>query len=107
VSMYSELIKDAGLIVMRGPAGYVEDGRFQKGTIELLNAALRSNAFVIIGGGHLGAMVGNETRQNIHVSTGGGALLIYLSGEPLPAITALAESTKKFFITQTKLHCEG
>ncbi len=107
ISMYSELIKDAGLVVMRGPAGYIEDSRFQKGTTELLNAALRSNAFVIIGGGHLGAMVSDGVRQNIHVSTGGGALLIYLSGEPLPAINALVESTKKFFTTQTTQHYEG
>lgn len=107
ISMYSELIKDAGLVVMRGPAGYVEDSRFQKGTTELLNSVLRSNAFVIIGGGHLGAMVSYETRQNIHVSTGGGALLIYLSGEPLPAINALAESTKKFFTNKAMLQREG
>ncbi len=107
ISMYSELIRDAGIIVMRGPAGYVEDSRFQKGTAELLRAALNSNAFVIVGGGHLGAMVGDDVRQNIHISTGGGALLIYLSGEPLPAINALTESTKKFFTTQTMLHGEG
>lgn len=107
ISMYSELIRDSGLIVMRGPAGYVEDSRFRKGTIELLNSVLRSNAFVIIGGGHLGAMVSGDDRYNLHISTGGGALLIYLSGEPLPAINALVESTKKFFTTQKMLQGEG
>lgn len=101
-SMYSEMIKEADLIVMRGPAGYVEDDRFREGTVELLNAALSSKAFVIIGGGHLGAMVGNNVREGVHISTGGGALLIYLSGEPLPALEALRESAKKFFTNVSK-----
>ncbi len=97
ISMYSELIKDASVVVMRGPAGYVEDPRFRTGTEELLKAALNSSAFVVIGGGHLGAFVKEPLRKNVHVSTGGGALLIALSGEPLPALTALEISTKKFF----------
>ncbi len=101
ISMYSELIKEAKLVVMRGPAGYIEDERFREGTVKLLKAALNSNAYVIIGGGHLAAMVEGNVRENVHVSTGGGALLIFLSGEPLPAIDALAESTKKFFTNLT------
>jgi len=100
ITMYSELMREARLIVMRGPAGYVEDERFRKGTEELLRSALNSSAFVIVGGGHLGAMVEDNVRENLHISTGGGALLIYLSGEPLPAINALVESTKRFFPTK-------
>ncbi len=96
VSMYSELIKEAKIVVMRGPAGYVEDPRFRKGTEDLLRAALESPAFVVIGGGHLGAMMKGYSREGIHVSTGGGALLLALSGEPLPAVLALEHSAKKF-----------
>lgn len=96
VGMYSELIKEARIVVMRGPAGYVEDPRFRKGTEELLRAALESSAFIVIGGGHLGAMLKSTLREGIHVSTGGGALLLALSGEPLPAVTTLELSAKKF-----------
>jgi len=95
-SMYSELIKEAKVVVMRGPAGYVEDPRFRKGTEELLRAAIESPAFIVIGGGHLGAMLKGVKTGGMHVSTGGGALLLALSGEPLPAVLALKESAKKF-----------
>ncbi|MCD6083967.1 MAG: phosphoglycerate kinase [Desulfurococcales archaeon] len=97
VEMYSELIKEAKIVVMRGPAGYVEDPRFRRGTEELLKAAIESQAFVIIGGGHLAAMIKEARREGMHVSTGGGALLVALSGEPLPAVQALKVSAKKFF----------
>ncbi len=96
VSMYSELIKEARVVVMRGPAGYVEDPRFRKGTEDLLRAALESQAFVVIGGGHLGAMLKGLRKSGLHISTGGGALLLALSGEPLPAVTALELSAKRF-----------
>ncbi|MEM3948685.1 MAG: phosphoglycerate kinase, partial [Zestosphaera sp.] len=82
------------------PAGYVEDPRFRAGTFELLKAALESNAHVVIGGGHLGSMlneVGVVRERGVHVSTGGGALLIALSGETLPALKALEISYRKFF----------
>ncbi len=96
MNMYSELIKEAKIVAMRGPAGYIEDSRFRKGTEYLLRAALESKAFVVIGGGHLGAMLKGVKAKSLHVSTGGGALLLALAGEPLPAITALEESAKKF-----------
>ncbi len=98
IKMYSELMKDAELIVMRGPAGVMEDPRFRKGTEELAKAALNSKAFVIFGGGHLTAIahtVGYD-EERVHLSTGGGALLTFLSGEPLPALEALHLSGKKF-----------
>ncbi|MEM0296458.1 MAG: phosphoglycerate kinase [Zestosphaera sp.] len=98
--MFSEMIKEAAVVVMRGPAGYVEDPRFRAGTFELLKAALESNAHVVIGGGHLGSMlneVGVVRERGVHVSTGGGALLIALSGETLPALKALEISYRKFF----------
>jgi len=97
IEAYSELLKEAKIVVMRGPAGYVEDPRFRSGTEKLLNAALESQAFVVIGGGHLAAMVKEVSREGVHVSTGGGALLVALSGEPLPAVQALKISFSKFF----------
>ncbi len=98
IKIYSELLKDSELIVMRGPAGVMEDPRFRKGTEELAKAALQSNAFVIFGGGHLSAVAAGvkHNKEKVHVSTGGGALLTFLSGEPLPALEALAKSCEKF-----------
>jgi len=98
VKMYSELMKEAKIIVMRGPAGVVEDPRFRRGTRELIQGAADSGAFVIIGGGHLSVIVDElgVSEKVGHVSTGGGALLILLSGEPLPALEALKLSGKTF-----------
>ncbi|RLG81189.1 MAG: phosphoglycerate kinase [Thermoprotei archaeon] len=99
ITMYSDLIKEANVVVMRGPAGVMEDPRFREGTEKLVKAALMSKAFTILGGGHLTAIISWEEakrRGNTHLSTGGGALLLFLAGEPLPALEALHLSAKKF-----------
>ncbi len=95
--MYTEFIKEAKIIVMRGPAGIIEDERGRSGTVKLLDAAYNSSGFVLIGGGHLASIV-DESRVNdrIHVSTGGNALLLFLSGETLPALKALELSAEMF-----------
>jgi len=98
VKSYSELIKEAKIVVMRGPAGVMEDPRFRKGTKELVRAALESGAFTIFGGGHLTAVIeelGMRDRVG-HISTGGGALLAFLSGKKLPALKALEISAERF-----------
>ena len=100
VKMYTEFISEANLVIMRGPAGVIEDKRFRKGSRALVNAALKSNAYLIIGGGHLNTIVaelGGEKREKMHISTAGGALLLFLAGEELPALRALHISYKKFF----------
>ncbi len=102
IRSYSELIKEAKVVVMRGPAGVMEDPRFRKGTRELVRAALESGAFTIFGGGHLTAVIeelGMRDRVG-HISTGGGALLAFLSGKELPALKALELSAKKFGLSR-------
>lgn len=95
--IYSELIKEAKTIVMRGPAGVIEVEEFRKGTMKLLEAARQSKGFVLIAGGHLGALMPFEiTSDRIHVSTGGNSLLLFLSGEELPALKAMELSAKMF-----------
>ncbi|NON62560.1 phosphoglycerate kinase, partial [Acidianus sp. RZ1] len=90
-NIYSSFIKEAKVIVMRGPMGIIEDERFREGSKELLNNALESPGYVIIGGGHMISMLGSRDIEStkIHVSTGGGALLLFLAGEKLPALEAL------------------
>ena len=99
VNMYSELMRDAKIIVIRGPAGVIEDPRFREGTRAIIKSAVENtNAFTILGGGHLGAIADELGFKggSLHVSTGGGALLLFLAGERLPALEALKISAEKF-----------
>jgi len=97
IQIYRDLIRDAKIVVMRGPAGVIEDERFREGTHKILEAVYGSNAFTLIAGGHLASMVDeSKVSSRVHVSTGGNALLLFLSGEELPALKALELSAKMF-----------
>ena len=90
IKNYSSYIKEAKLCVFHGPTGIFEQENFRFGTEELLKAATQSS-YSIAGGGHtLDAIdeFGLESKFS-HLSMGGGASITYLSGEPLPGITAL------------------
>ncbi len=88
------LISGSSTIIMNGPFGMYESG-YEKGTIDILNAisiatALGSSS--ILGGGDTVTVLENShiNMDNFsHVSTGGGAMLDYLSSGSLPAISVL------------------
>lgn len=98
MEIYSSFIKDAKLIVMRGPMGVIEDERFRIGSKKILETALESQGYLLIGGGHMISMIGSSDKvidsSRVHVSTAGGALLLFLAGEPLPALEVLNMSKK-------------
>lgn len=106
ISAFRREMYQSKVIVLRGPAGVIEDKRFRKGSVELMKSALSTNAKVIVGGGHLTAILDElpqEDRIKVHNSTGGGALLLFLGGEELPAIEALARSAEKFNLNGIEL----
>ena len=88
---FSKKIQSAKTIIWNGPMGLFENPRFAAGSNAIAKAIARSHAFSVAGGG--------ETTYLIHelelekkfdfLSTGGGAMLKYLSGEKLPGIKAL------------------
>ncbi len=91
ISVYSSFIKEASVATLRGPMGVIEDERFRAGTRAVIRAAYEGNGYTIIGGGHLISLVEEGSKSDrVHVSTGGGALLIFLSGDSLPAVEALS-----------------
>ena len=89
---YSEEIKRAKSIYMKGPAGYYSENQFFEGTFTLLKAISKSGAFSVLGGGQLRDAI---TKSKIpikkfgYVSLSGGALLDYIAGEKLPGLKAL------------------
>jgi len=98
ISEYESIIKDAKTIFFNGPAGVFEKPETELGTKSILSAIAGSNAFSVIGGGDSIAAVNKYNLANniSYISTGGGALVRFLSGEELPVIKALKKSAKKF-----------
>ncbi|KXB02283.1 phosphoglycerate kinase [candidate division MSBL1 archaeon SCGC-AAA261D19] len=97
VEEYSKLIKNAKTVVANGPVGVFEKPAFAEGTNGILEAMVESNAFTVIGGGHLVAAAneGGFADQLDHVSTSGGSLMSFLSGEKLPVVELLERAAKR------------
>ena len=98
ISEYESIIKNTKTIFFNGPAGVFEKAETELGTKSILSAIAKSNAFSVLGGGDSIAAV---TKYNLanhisYISTGGGALVRFLSGEELPVIKALKKSSRKF-----------
>jgi len=95
---FSGEIAAAKTVFLNGPAGVFEIEEFSTGTRELFRAIAESEAFTVVGGGHTVAAVEQYGLQDKidHVSTGGGALINYLAGKPLPLVEALKRSKRKF-----------
>ena len=95
---FADEIAAARTVFLNGPAGIFELEEFSTGTRELFRAVADSEAFTVVGGGHTVAAVEQYGLQDKidHVSTGGGALINYLAGKPLPLVDALKRSRRKF-----------
>ncbi len=91
---YMEAIREAGTIIMNGPAGVFELEEFSLGTREIFDAVGSADAFTVIGGGHTVAVAEQMHLQGRvdHISTGGGALMDFLCGKPLAGLEALSRS---------------
>jgi phosphoglycerate kinase len=91
IDHYSRIIRSSGTIFMSGPPGFFEDPNFGLGTESLLRAMASSFGTTIISGGHLSAALERfGIKEWIdHVSTAGGALVLFLAGKRLPLMEAL------------------
>ncbi|MEM0320776.1 MAG: phosphoglycerate kinase [Thermoprotei archaeon] len=105
IGMIRDEIKGFRTAFMRGPAGVVEKPGFELGTAQLLQLLAELGIYTVIGGGHTRIMA--EKMKLVdklgYASTGGGALLTFLSGEPLPALEALSKAVQRtrLFIKRT------
>jgi len=92
---FSNIILKAKTVFLNGPMGKFEQEGFSNGTNEIINAIIKNKlAFSIIGGGETITCLRSfnpkfQGSDSIFLSTGGGAMLKYLVGEPLPGLIAL------------------
>ena len=97
IDAYRNRILGAATVVWNGPMGVFEVGPFADGTTAIAEAmadATDDGAFSVVGGGDsVSALTRSGCDDRIsHVSTGGGALLTFLEGAPLPGIEALTDA---------------
>jgi len=92
IKVFSKIIKEAKMILWSGPLGMFEKKEFENGTKEIAQIITRNHlAFKIVGGGDTISAVDKFglLEKFDHVSTGGGAMLEFLSGKTLPGLESL------------------
>lgn len=91
INKFKEIISSAKTIIWNGPMGKFEEKPYDNGTKEILSAVIASGAYALVGGGEsVQILEENGAMDKISfVSTGGGAMLEYLSGNNLPGIEVL------------------
>jgi phosphoglycerate kinase len=92
---YAEALGDARTVFWNGPMGVFEVDAFAAGTLAVAEAMAACGGFTVVGGGEsvmAAKKAGVEDRMS-HVSTGGGASLKFITGDPLPALVVLEEGS--------------
>ena len=91
IKLFQDKISQAKTILWNGPFGKFEDKGYAKGSLAIADAIVKSGAFSVVGGGETVEFIAKQGMIDkfSHVSTGGGAMLSYLSGDKLPGIEAL------------------
>ena len=97
IERYRKIIEKSGTIIWNGPLGLYEMNRFSHGTkriAEAMRDATKKGAVSIVGGGDtIDFHMKYQYPMDVYtfVSTGGGAMLDFISGKELPALKALTK----------------
>lgn len=88
---FKQIIASAATVFWNGPLGVFENPAFADGTLAIAHAVAEAKAYSVIGGGDSAAAVARAGVAEAidHVSTGGGASLQLVEGNPLPGIESL------------------
>jgi len=94
IAQFSRVILNSKTIIWNGPMGVFEMENFSNGTKKIGDAvckATENGAFSLVGGGDSVAAVKKFglAKKVSYISTGGGAMLVYLEGETLPGVDAI------------------
>tara|TARA_B100001250_G_scaffold371524_1_gene356404 strand:- start:470 stop:1660 length:1191 start_codon:yes stop_codon:yes gene_type:complete len=95
IDLIKKTINNSNTLLWNGPAGYIENENFTKGTYEIAKKisenTLNSSLISVLGGGDTIAAI-NQSNLKLsftHLSTAGGAFLEYLEGKDLPGLSVL------------------
>lgn len=94
IRLFAEQIKEANTLIWNGAMGHFEKHPYEYGTYavaRLLASRSKGKAYGVAGGGETVEVLRhlNLTEEIDFISTGGGAMLEFLSGEKLPGLKAL------------------
>ncbi len=93
IDLYSHEISQAKTIFYNGLMGFQDRPETLHGTRAILQAMAFSKGYTVIGGGDTvgAAETFDFANKFSFISTGGGATMTYLSGQPLPGIEAIIQ----------------
>jgi phosphoglycerate kinase len=88
---FAAIISTAKTVVWNGPMGKFEQPQYRAGSLALAQAIVKSGAFSVAGGGETTEFLlqSNLGDKFSFLSTGGGAMLAYLAGKPMPGLEAI------------------
>lgn len=89
IHQYLSIIKEAKMVVWNGSMGYFENKSFSDGTFAVAHACAKNKkSFSVVGGGETVQVIEKLKLSSSFdfVSTGGGAMLEFLSGKKLPGL---------------------
>ncbi len=91
VEMFKEIIYASKLVVWNGPMGKFEQQPYDQGTRQILDILADGDMFTLTGGGESIQILEERGLMGVlsFVSTGGGAMLEYLSGNKMPGLISL------------------
>jgi phosphoglycerate kinase len=91
--LFAREIRAAKIVLWNGPMGVFEMKPFAEGTLAIARALADGRGTTVVGGGDSVAAVNQMglAEKIDHVSTGGGASLEFLAGDPLPGVACLEE----------------
>ena len=93
VELFRRVINTARTVVWNGPMGVYELPPFDRGTIAMAKVIAAHRGRSIAGGGETLDAIrrAGVIKKFTFVSTGGGAMLEYMEGKPLPGIAVVSK----------------